>query len=866
MSMGGPIGNLQMEKQKQAPLITVNQQIQEQQQVMPPQMQQKSGAPKSAGQKADRKSSVFDKAKKEDVYALPKSRVRDNFSDERVDAFHDVLRVNSEYDSKLFEKRKKEPAAAGSYRKMMEAISEYAKLSPVKTKRADQAKALRSAQKAIAAYQKTRGDLLGSGDEMKQADEVAARYKLYFETFTNGTLQDRPGKKLKIDATKNAPAINTTTAFAITYSDRRNDALFPHEPSMNDIEQRALGDCYLQAGISALVMNHPEKLKEGMRDNGDGTVTVRFFKSRDKLEESEKEALVSERINDLWKNENYSGMNDEELMFKLLQHGNDENIKDPYTDRCKASEQEELDRFLQENADRTIAQNERNQLKVYFYSPRLNLFRVLQETEQLINGEKSLDFARYLLQNAAVKEKVLDNMREQLSQPDVNPETAFQQALFRLKEFIPATLKEGLTVEDKRQNVLNRDEFNQKNDELAKTDLPDMVPIYVTVTKEVPAIAGHAAYSSGCLWMQMLEKAYAASGLHDSEVSDLKAKQETAQADLRAKLQKKGISGSEIEREVNKLAQKQAAELETMKHSFKNIEGGWSGRLLETFTGEKNTVTKLDYPSQMLEQIKTLPDDLSLITDFQNIYGFDLPLELLAKDIHANLQQKFVKEYTPKKSKEKSSYIPSPIYIEDIEETIEAELAKQAPILKAMLEGYRNAGMGDCTMQQVKEFVLNKLLTGACKTAVHRPMSGKYTDFAVEQYEKIQQALDHGLPVNIGTKRFLPEGMKASGKNGESEQGGLVENHAYSVVGVMEKDGNRFVKLRNPWAEGVLQYTKVTQPDGSVSYTSRKISGDTRGMFYMELNDFLSKVSHLDINGKLPPAPQPQQAQQGGNA
>ena len=82
----------------------------------------------------------------------------------------------------------------------------------------------------------------------------------------------------------------------------------------------------------------------------------------------------------------------------------------------------------------------------------------------------------------------------------------------------------------------------------------------------------------------------------------------------------------------------------------------------------------------------------------------------------------------------------------------------------------------------------------------------------------------------------------------------------------MEKDGNRFVNLRNPWAEGVLQYTKVTQPDGSVSYTSRKISGDTRGMFYMELNDFLSKVSHLDINGKLPPAPQPQQSQQGGNA
>ena len=33
----------------------------------------------------------------------------------------------------------------------------------------------------------------------------------------------------------------------------------------------------------------------------------------------------------------------------------------------------------------------------------------------------------------------------------------------------------------------------------------------------------------------------------------------------------------------------------------------------------------------------------------------------------------------------------------------------------------------------------------------------------------------------------------------------------------------------------------------------------------MELNDFLSKASRMDINGNLPPAPQPQQDQQGGN-
>jgi hypothetical protein len=53
--------------------------------------------------------------------------------------------------------------------------------------------------------------------------------------------------------------------------------LFPHEPSVNDISQRMLGDCYLLAGLASVVTTHPEKIKECMRDNQDGTVTVRFY-------------------------------------------------------------------------------------------------------------------------------------------------------------------------------------------------------------------------------------------------------------------------------------------------------------------------------------------------------------------------------------------------------------------------------------------------------------------------------------------------------------------------------------------------------------------------------------------------------------
>lgn len=59
--------------------------------------------------------------------------------------------------------------------------------------------------------------------------------------------------------------------------DMSTEPLFPHEPSINDIKQMGLGDCYLMSSLSAIVSEHPEKIKDAIRDNGDGTVTVRFF-------------------------------------------------------------------------------------------------------------------------------------------------------------------------------------------------------------------------------------------------------------------------------------------------------------------------------------------------------------------------------------------------------------------------------------------------------------------------------------------------------------------------------------------------------------------------------------------------------------
>lgn len=62
-----------------------------------------------------------------------------------------------------------------------------------------------------------------------------------------------------------------------TYIDCTSRPLFTHRPSIKDIEQGGLGDCYLLAGLVSLVEQNAEEVMNIMKDNGDGTVTVRFI-------------------------------------------------------------------------------------------------------------------------------------------------------------------------------------------------------------------------------------------------------------------------------------------------------------------------------------------------------------------------------------------------------------------------------------------------------------------------------------------------------------------------------------------------------------------------------------------------------------
>lgn len=63
----------------------------------------------------------------------------------------------------------------------------------------------------------------------------------------------------------------------LTMIDKSTEEIFPAEPRIVDINQGGLGDCYYLTAIGCMVHRHPNFIKSMIKDNGDGTVTVRFY-------------------------------------------------------------------------------------------------------------------------------------------------------------------------------------------------------------------------------------------------------------------------------------------------------------------------------------------------------------------------------------------------------------------------------------------------------------------------------------------------------------------------------------------------------------------------------------------------------------
>ena len=284
--------------------------------------------------------------------------------------------------------------------------------------------------------------------------------------------------------------------------------------------------------------------------------------------------------------------------------------------------------------------------------------------------------------------------------------------------------------------------------------------------------------------------------------------------ELRKKeLEAAGMSGDELQRNLNEYRN---LLFRKWLHSFEGIEGGQSGSFLERLTGKKDTTKEL----RLMDAdsfTNTYFKKQAFHEQLQQTTGINIPTNVIA-----NIMQDFTSE---------NSWLS-----------------------ERSLTAIRSACSSHAvTMQELSDKV-SKCMRETLKNnnsyhLMHRPMSSDYTPYAKETFEQIKQNLQNKVPVSVGTIKFLPPGVQASGRNGESEQSGLCESHAYSVVGTTEVDGKYFVQLRNPWATGEMGYVQTLHSDGSTSYSSSSIESNTKGVFNIELNHLLSRIDLLSFSG-----------------
>ncbi len=126
------------------------------------------------------------------------------------------------------------------------------------------------------AYKESMGNLVYT-DKEYNANNVEAK-----ETeFTYDKVLNKPITKKKT-VVKNVNGVEVKTDVTTTYNHKKTvmeplvSPLFVREPSVSDIKQGDIGDCYFISAINAIAEKDPQFFKDCMKDNGD-TVTVRFY-------------------------------------------------------------------------------------------------------------------------------------------------------------------------------------------------------------------------------------------------------------------------------------------------------------------------------------------------------------------------------------------------------------------------------------------------------------------------------------------------------------------------------------------------------------------------------------------------------------
>lgn len=275
--------------------------------------------------------------------------------------------------------------------------------------------------------------------------------------------------------------------------EKAKGTLFKHEPSIKDVTKAGLSDEKFLTELGVLAMKDPQKIMDCMIDRGD-TVTVRFYKNRynilkdlskelrNVLLQKNPQLLVSDSQKRMEKGEQGVIPAEQRLLIHLL------------TTRMPAEKKSDTYPVGMERLKKMMPVEEN----------LCHIDEICSLVEKMAKDTRLKPVIDAMMRQAAMKEKELTRVKSDDE---------------KMQSVIVAAMR---ALNDMKEDDFN-DIMNLYGKELSKYAHSKPVPVYVTVNKSVVTDKeGDVEPQGNELWVRIMEKAYAASGLCISQNTNLR--------------------------------------------------------------------------------------------------------------------------------------------------------------------------------------------------------------------------------------------------------------------------------------------------------------------------------------------------------
>lgn len=382
----------------------------------------------------------------------------------------------------------------------------------------------------------------------------------------------------------------------------------------------------------------------------------------------------------------------------------------------------------------------------------------------------------------------------------------------------------------------------------------------VTVSKKIPVdINGNERAAGGELWVQIMEKAYAASGLRKKlGYTKLTEKQK----EIVDRIMKK--TGLPISR-------KNAEKL--VKNSVQFLG---SGRIDETMKQIAGLKIQAVIPIQWIgmDMMDETYDDLWKSTVKNNEHAPERMNEAQWKQVKVFLNS-YLKKRLKRELKFRDTMTVSGRNLIDIEQIRDTlldiknwkridGLSEYERLLVSLRRKFPTFSVTTERMDGMLRELADELMAAndTLKEGFeHRRQmgdaaQGHYSQKAKQLFQSIKTAKDNGRIIAAATSSKRKSLNDKKGLNNETISDAIAMGHGYSVVDCEERTENGitqyYIKLNNPWRSGGIRYRQYTDVNGmrSVSIEESK-DEDFTGMFEMELNDFMQYFSEVTVSEQI---------------